>query len=143
MRPGVLYDGLLLDDELFKLWGKFKSGVRILVLSDSCHSGTILTADFGELARTHRKQRKAKGKKVKASVLLISACQDNEKAYEDRTNSVFVAELKRVWNKGRFSGDYKAFCERIRRNMSTSQTPNLYTIGTKTAAFQSQSPFTI
>ena len=138
----VLYNGLLLDDELFKLWGRFKSGVRILVFSDSCHSGTILSSDFGEPARTRRKQRKAKGKKVKASVLLISACQDNEKAYEDRTNSVFIAELKRVWNRGRFNGDYKAFCRRIAGNMP-GQTPNLYTIGARSAAFRNQNPFTI
>jgi metacaspase-1 len=37
-----LYDGELLDDELYELWGKFKPGVRILVFSDSCHSGTVV-----------------------------------------------------------------------------------------------------
>lgn len=37
-----LYDGELLDDELYDLWGKFKDGVRILVFSDSCHSGTVV-----------------------------------------------------------------------------------------------------
>ena len=36
----VLYDRQLVDDELFALWGKFKPGVRIIVLSDSCHSGS-------------------------------------------------------------------------------------------------------
>ena len=36
-----LYDGQLIDDELYAELGKFKSGVRILVLSDSCHSGTV------------------------------------------------------------------------------------------------------
>ena len=36
-----LYDGQLLDDELDMLWSDFKPGVRILVLSDSCHSGTV------------------------------------------------------------------------------------------------------
>ena len=35
-----LYDRQLIDDELWTLWGRFKAGVRILVLSDSCHSGT-------------------------------------------------------------------------------------------------------
>lgn len=38
----VLYDRQLVDDELFALWAKFQPGVRIFVLSDSCHSGTVL-----------------------------------------------------------------------------------------------------
>ena len=37
----VLYDRQLVDDELYKIWSKFKPGVRILVLSDSCHNGTV------------------------------------------------------------------------------------------------------
>lgn len=39
-----LYDGMLLDDELFQLWGEFASDVRVLMISDSCHSGTVLRA---------------------------------------------------------------------------------------------------
>ena len=37
----VLYDRQLIDDELFRLWEEFEDGVRILVLSDSCHSGSV------------------------------------------------------------------------------------------------------
>jgi len=37
----VLYDRMLIDDELYSLWSQFVSGVRIFVLSDSCHSGTV------------------------------------------------------------------------------------------------------
>jgi hypothetical protein len=37
-----LYDGQLVDDELYSLLAKFKGGVRVLVLSDSCHSGTSI-----------------------------------------------------------------------------------------------------
>ena len=40
-----LYDGQLIDDELYFELSKFAAGVRILVLSDSCHSGTV-TRDF-------------------------------------------------------------------------------------------------
>jgi hypothetical protein len=36
-----LFDGELVDDELYAAYGKFKPGVRIFVLSDSCHSGTV------------------------------------------------------------------------------------------------------
>jgi hypothetical protein len=37
-----LYDGELLDDEFHGALSEFTEGVRILVLSDSCHSGTYL-----------------------------------------------------------------------------------------------------
>jgi len=37
-----LYDRMLIDDELYAMWGQFKPGVRILVFSDSCHSGTVV-----------------------------------------------------------------------------------------------------
>lgn len=36
-----LYDGQLVDDELYAAFGKFKQGVRIVMFSDSCHSGTM------------------------------------------------------------------------------------------------------
>jgi hypothetical protein len=37
----VLYDRMLVDDELYQLWSQFSAGVRIFMLSDSCHSGTV------------------------------------------------------------------------------------------------------
>jgi metacaspase-1 len=37
----VLYDRQLVDDELYALWATFQPGVRIFVLSDSCHSGSV------------------------------------------------------------------------------------------------------
>lgn len=39
-----LYNGQLIDDELYFELSKFASGVRILVLSDSCHSGSVTRA---------------------------------------------------------------------------------------------------
>ncbi len=39
-----LFDGELIDDELYFELSKFAAGVRVLVLSDSCHSGTVTRA---------------------------------------------------------------------------------------------------
>lgn len=39
-----LFDGELLDDELYQLFTRFRQGVRVLVLSDSCHSGSVTRA---------------------------------------------------------------------------------------------------
>jgi hypothetical protein len=39
-----LYDGMMIDDELKALWKTFKPGVRVLIVSDSCHSGTVSRA---------------------------------------------------------------------------------------------------
>jgi len=46
----VLYDGQLVDDELYQLYTQFKPGVRIFVLSDSCHSGSVTRAMYEEMA---------------------------------------------------------------------------------------------
>lgn len=39
-----LYDTQLIDDELYHELSRFRKGVRVLVLSDSCHSGTVVRA---------------------------------------------------------------------------------------------------
>ena len=37
-----LYNRQLLDDELYEKFQSFKEGTRILIVSDSCHSGTVI-----------------------------------------------------------------------------------------------------
>ncbi len=37
----VLYDRMLVDDELWDLWSLFPAKSRVIMLSDSCHSGTV------------------------------------------------------------------------------------------------------
>ncbi|UKJ06229.1 caspase family protein [Solitalea lacus] len=38
----ILYDRQLIDNELYNCWQHFAEGVRIFVLSDSCHSGSMV-----------------------------------------------------------------------------------------------------
>ena len=127
-----LYDGRLIDDQLPRLWARFKPRVRIVVISDSCYSGKITGIDGPGHPR------------VKATVLLISACQETEQAFEDRSYSVFIKALKKVWNRGRFQGTYKGLWQGIRSEIgSPRQQPNYLVVGAGNAAFERQQPFTV
>ena len=174
-----LYDGELVDDELYALFGRFARGVRILVFSDSCHSGTIVkiayyqgtaavrSSGIGSQAvryrfmppdvalRTYRNNRKFYDKllkniklretkaAVKASVLLISGCQDNQLSSDGDFNGLFTAQLLRVWKNGTFKGNYKGFHKAILRRMPPDQTPNYFWAGQQDVTFETQRPFTI
>ncbi len=43
-----LHDSQLLDDEIFVMLSKFRPGVRVLIVSDSCHSGTVFEVSLNE-----------------------------------------------------------------------------------------------
>jgi hypothetical protein len=164
----VLYDRMLVDDELYALWAKFKAGSRILVLSDSCHSGTVtrlMPSDFKSRPRSrlmprkiNEKVYKAHQKKydqiqrsvepaenggVKASVILISGCQDNQLSSDGNRNGLFTEKLRKVWNGGKFTGNYRRFRDEIAAKMSETQSPNYYVIGKPLPTFEKQTPFTV
>jgi hypothetical protein len=142
-----LYDGQLIDDELFALWSKFKKGVRIVMLSDSCHSGTVAkNSNFNEQKESPLFKKKLlsyptakrvyvenksfyekiagkflnkKSKKIKASIKLLAACQDPQVSYTIpfARNSIFTEKLLKVWNGGQFIGTYSEFFEAIKEEM--------------------------
>jgi hypothetical protein len=53
----VLYDRMLIDDELAQAFSQFAAGVDIVMLSDSCHSGTVYRKMF-EPAQLEYAERK-------------------------------------------------------------------------------------
>lgn len=142
-----LYNGQLLDDELKQLWTLFDEGVRIFVLSDSCHSGTVLKASVSleteeskifqkkllsySVAKEvyvknqdfYRKLEEQVGwvsdEDVKASVKLFAACQDPQVSYTMTfaKNSIFTEKLKEVWDNGKFSGTYAEFFEKVKEKV--------------------------
>jgi hypothetical protein len=188
-----LWDGQIIDDEIFVELCRFKAGVRILVLSYSCHSGTVTRAALRNAVslqpgrskmmppavanRTynahkefydgiqHRVAAEA-GKKskvdpdamlahvtvsnrltsisaqIKASVLLISGCQDNQTSLDGDQNGAFTEQLLAVWDDGAFQGNYAKFHAAIKAGLPPTQSPNLFTLG-PSAAFAAQRPFTV
>jgi hypothetical protein len=172
-----LYDGQLLDDELNLLWAEFNPGVRLLVVSDSCHSGTMLrdiSPDFRtagqavdpdevfersramprQIARsTARKNRQFYADlqrqlpnprpEIKATVRLLSGCQEDELSYEGRGNGRFTAALKRTYADGQFEGDYQSFHRKIREQLKHKQRPNHMVHGLPNPEYDRENPFTI
>ena len=167
-----LFDSQLIDDELYLELAQFAKGVRILVLSDSCHSGTVtrnsrrpppnarlMPADVARrVYLKHKKEYDAMQRAVvksaggqnpdealahvavsnrltriagrcKASVILISGCQDNQVSLDGVANGAFTEQLLSVWNKGAFKDNYARFHAKILAAMPDSQSPNFYQLG--------------
>lgn len=163
-----LYDAQLMDDELNVYWSRFKAGVRILVVSDSCHSGTITKP--GELETVYTQQTPRflpleqmqkvwrdneafykeltaalprAAPELKASVRLLSGCQDNQYSYDGDQNGAFTTQLLQVWNGGRFQGNYQQFHKKILMRMPAIQSPNHSVVGASDPQFDQQTPFEI
>ena len=185
-----LYDGQLIDDELYAELARFKAGVRILVLSDSCHSGSVTRervdappagwrakllppAIADRVYRAHAAfydqlqmdvMRRSGGRPVDpdaalaqvavsprlgaiasnfaAACILVSGCQDNQTSLDGEYNGAFTEQLLKVWDHGAFKGNYASFHARIKARMPSSQTPNLFTLGS-VGSFVAQRPFTV
>ncbi len=193
-----LYDSQLIDDETYLALSRFAAGVRILVLTDSCHSGTSVRAApplpglsaFGprprqmptavarrtyaahkafydklqrELARTAAGRAATADpdavlasltiapnsdrltgivSRFKASVVLISGCQDNQVSMDGEHNGAFTEQVLKVWNGGKFKGNHRLFHARVRAGLPPTQSPNLYTLG-PAATMLTHTPFLI
>ena len=80
---------------------------------------------------------------VRASVILISGCQDNQLSQDGDFNGLFTANLLRVWKEGQFTGSYREFHTAIVKSMPPDQTPNFFAVGAPSRAFETQRPFTV
>ena len=84
-----------------------------------------------------------KSSEIKASVLLISGCQDNQYSYDGAFNGVFTWAMKRIWNGGNFNGNYFDFHKQILNLLPAFQSPNYSVVGVKNEDFENQKPFYI
>lgn len=162
----LLYDREVTDDELSAAWAAFAAGVRVFVVSDSCHSGTVVELDGAggrprvrrvkgaprevqeRYYRDHRDELRQIAEKVAeapqqtyASILSLSACKDDQLADDGAVNSRFTAELLNVWQGGQFH-DYPSFCQDIVARMPPFETPQLNSV-VPSPAFLAQHPLTI
>jgi hypothetical protein len=67
--------------------------------------------------------------KISATVCLISACQDNQRAIEDLYNGRFTSAILFEANERH---SYQSLHKRIHKHLHAFQSPNLFTLGRKT-----------
>ncbi|HSU13468.1 caspase family protein [Longimicrobium sp.] len=167
-----LFDGELVDDDLFRLWGEFPRGARIVVLSDSCHSGTVIRTgerkdgaaarDRAPVLRGGQRREMPEARcrppgvgrrfadgtvaEVGASVLLLSAALDSQTAADGPRYGAFTGALLEAWDGGGFTGTYGDLQARIYqgvRRRRLTQEPGLERAGVRNDDFEAQRPFTI
>jgi hypothetical protein len=169
-----LYDRMMVDDEIYRMLGLFKEGVRILVISDSCHSGTVVRFNLGNFSPVTENGETIEFRivppdildsvyssnqnlydaiqwstprdtveSVRASVILISGCLDNQLSADGFNNGRFTSRLLTVWNNGVFQGTYESFWKTILSAMPRDQSPNFYTVGPRNVEHERMKPFVI
>jgi hypothetical protein len=142
-----LYNGNVWDRE-WKAWlSNFRSGVRVIVISDSCFSGGMGPSDKNEAGayqtpdcqrvrrisnkladealerEQERYTRMDANPKLDATVLLLAACQANQNACVGEKNGLFTSRLLDVAQDGpglSYRDLYLRVCHRFRRRGAQS-----------------------
>lgn len=89
---------------------------------------------------------KEDSEQVKAWVILISGCQDNQYSSDLGYNGLFTFAIKEVWDGGSFTGDHHKFHEDIRervQQMNPEQVSNYSTVEEEHPPFSQQKPYTV
>jgi len=145
--------GPIADDELFELFSRRERGVKLVMVSDSCHSGTVarfamasarsnghgsghrvrFLAPATFLSKRQLAQLGAR-RAVRASSppgryagLLIAGCQDKEYSYDaefrGRPNGAFTYMALQALPKLARSATYRAWFEAIRKTLPSQEYP--------------------
>lgn len=80
---------------------------------------------------------------IKASIMGLAATQDHQYALDGPEHGVFTAALLKIWDNGRFLGDYRELRSAVEREIASPlQIPKLDTKLVKDSAFMMQRAFT-
>ncbi len=149
----VTYNGFLLDDDINVALNKFVEGVKITMVSDSCHSGTVSRAIPDEMDSTNiiprfvpnyiveevlalhkstssellsASRSASEEDTIAAGLIVLSACQDKEVAGEVNGAGIFTSNIFTVLQKenGKFPS-YNILMEQIKKQMPAYQNPRI------------------
>lgn len=145
----VTYNGFLLDDEIYNCLSEIQGNIRVVLMSDSCHSETM-SRDFyigrdirsrmlppdktkqilkknNQTANGLRSAIGGKRNNFNVAVLNLSACESDETAKEENGAGVFTSNIIEACEDLGRNGNYFSLMDEVREQVETTvedQTPN-------------------
>lgn len=140
----VLYDRELVDDELNVIWVSFRPGVRVVMLSDSCNSGTNYRMRRDLLAPTPIEPiTEGIQSDMKAQMIHMGGCRDSSTSAGYLGGGAFTMALCNAWAGGGFEGTYKDLFKATAKGVHTGQQPQYNEYGPVSSDFRRERPFTV
>lgn len=139
----VAYDRQIIDDELNDIWLKFKAGVRIIMVSDSCNSGTnyrgMFNITMGSPIVAIPNLKAASS--MQAQMIHFGGCRDGGESTGLQNGGVFTLALCKLMAGGTFKGTYKMLYNAILPLVASTQIAQYNEYGPVTDQFRNQVPF--
>lgn len=165
----VAYDRLVGKKELHQALCRFRSGVRVVAISDCCHSEGIIPLKLLSFLRTVLGNSEAVSKaipsaalqnvlkshpelspnikvaqgRLKATVIAFSSSKSDANSIALQNHGLFTQKLLAVWDNGVFDGTYLDFYRAIKMTLVNLQLPEYKVTGPRDPTFEGQRPFTI
>jgi len=140
----VAYNREIIDDELNQIWPSFQAGVRIVMLSDSCNSGTNyrLIGNFEETTAIQPVDQRV-SRTITAQMIHFGGCRDGRTSSGYQVGGAFTTALCNAWDDGNFQGTYADFHQRICTMITSGQKPQYNHYGPVSETFRNQKPFAV
>lgn len=141
----VAFDGEIIDDELNEIWLSITEGARVVMISDSCNSGTNyrMVSTFLNATPIIPVLDPAVQEKMKAQLIHYGGCRDGFTSSGYMGGGAFTTALCNAWANGAFEGNYKQLLEKAANLVTTGQAPQYNEYGPVSDTFRDSKPFRI
>ncbi len=141
----VAFDREIIDDELNDIWLSVTEGTRLLMISDSCNSGTNYKMRGTVLNSTPIIPivDESVEQQIKAQLIHYGGCRDGFSSAGEEDGGVFTTALCNAWASGDFQGNYRQLLDKAASLVTSGQIPQYNEYGPVSDDFRNSKPFQI
>jgi hypothetical protein len=145
----VAYDREVIDDKIHQALTRFRPGVRVVMISDSCNSGSnyrgVMKINVNEdsIFRPVAKKLSRDEIQIEAQLIHLGGCRDGFTSAGYQGGGAFTMALCEAWRNGAFNGTFKDLHQKICELIRSSQKPQYSEYGPVSDDFRSQTAFAV